>query len=96
MPVTVTKLLTPFGSDVFFGDGVAKVGYRLTGDGTNGAVNLPFGKLESVISVEADQNHDPQINNTTKVVTLTIPAAASGGLANGDFVDVWLRGKGGH
>jgi hypothetical protein len=90
------RIVGPGGADVFFSDGMAKIGYRITGDGTNGAINLPFHKLESVISVEADQNHNPVINPATRVVQLTIPAAASGGLANNATTDVWISGKGGH
>jgi hypothetical protein len=96
MAVTVTRIPGPFGADVVFSDGMAKVKYKLVGDGTNGAVNLPFHKLESVISVQAPQEYAPVINNTLKRVELTIPAAASGGLANGAFVEVELAGKGGH
>jgi hypothetical protein len=97
MAVTVTRIVGPGGADVFYGEGMAKVGYKLVGDGTtNGAVNLPFHKLESVISVMAPQEYAPVINNSTKVVSLTVPTAAAGGLANGAFVEVWLAGKGGH
>ena len=97
MAVTVTRIVGPSGSDVHFSDGMAKVGYKLVGDGTtNGAVNLPFHKLESVISVQAPQEYAPVINNTLKRVELTVPPAASGGLANGAFTEVWLSGKGGH
>ena len=97
MATTVTRIVGPSGADVSFSNGMARVGYRVTGDGTtNGATNLPFHKLESVISVEADMQVDPTINNTTKIVTVTIPTAANGGPANGDFVDIWLSGKGGH
>jgi hypothetical protein len=52
--------------------------------------------LESVISVEAPQEYAPVINNSTKQVTMTVPTAAAGGLANGAFTEVWLQGKGGH
>ena len=97
MPVTVTRITGPFGADVFFANGMARIGYKLIGDGaTNGAVNLPFHKLESVISVEAPQEYAPVINNTTKVVTVAVPTAAAGGLAAGAFTEVWLQGKGGH
>jgi hypothetical protein len=97
MAVTVTRIVGPFGSDVFFSDGMAQVGYKIVGDGTtNGAFSLPFHKLESVISVKAPQEYAPVINNTTKQVTGSVPTAAAGGLANGAFVEVWIAGKGGH
>jgi len=97
MAVTVTRIIGPFGNDVFFSDGMAKVGYKIVGDGTtNGAFSLPFHKLESVISVQAPQEYAPVINNTTKQVTGSVPNAAGGGLANGAFTEVWLQGKGGH
>ena len=97
MALTITRITGPFGADVFFDSGLAKIGYKLVGDGTtNGAVSLPFHKLESVISVEAPQEYAPVINNSTKQVTMTVPTAAAGGLANGAFTEVWLQGKGGH
>lgn len=97
MAVTVTRIVGPFGNDVFFEKGLAKVGYKLVGDGTtNGAFSLPFHKLESVISVQGPQEYAPVINNTTKQVTGSVPTAAAGGLANGAFTEVWLSGKGGH
>jgi hypothetical protein len=97
MAVIVTRIVGPSGSDVHFSDGMAKVGYKLVGDGTtNGAFSLPFHKLESVISVEAPQEYQPVINPTTRQVTGSVPTAAAGGLANGAFVEVWIAGKGGH
>lgn len=97
MAVTVTRITGPFGADVFYSDGMAKIGYKLVGDGTtNGAFSLPFHKLESVISVQAPQEYAPVINNTTKQVTGSVPTAAAGGLANGAFTEVWISGKGGH
>jgi hypothetical protein len=97
MAVTVTRIAGPHGSDVHFGEGMAKVGYKLTGDGTtNGAFSLPFHKLESIYSVQAPQEYVPVINNTTKQVTGSVPTAAAGGLANGATVEIWLSGKGGH
>jgi hypothetical protein len=97
MAVTVTRIVGPGGADVFFGDGMAKVGYKLVGDGTtNGAFSLPFHKLENIISVDAPQEYQPVINNTTRQVTGSVPTAAAGGLANGAFVEIWLQGKGGH
>jgi hypothetical protein len=92
MAVTFSRIVGPFGNDVHFSDGMAKVGYKVVGDGVGGAINLPFHKLASVISVLADQIYNPVIDNANKQVTLTIPAA----LANGTFVEVWLQGKGGH
>jgi len=69
------------------------VKYKIVGDGVGGAINLPFHKLESVLSVSGvDQTYNPVVNNTTKVVALTIPAA----LPNGVFIEVELAGKGGH
>ena len=97
MALTITRIVGPGGADVFFSDGMAKVGYKVVGDGTtNGAGNLPFHKLESVISVQAPQEYAPVINPATKVVSITVPNAAGGGLANGAFTEVWLSGKGGH
>jgi hypothetical protein len=52
--------------------------------------------LESVFSVEAPQEYQPVINNTTRQVTGSVPTAAAGGLANGAFTEIWLQGKGGH
>ena len=93
MAVTFTRIVGPFGADVFFSDGMCKVKYKVVGDGVGGAINLPFHKLESVLSVTGgDQTYNPVINNTTKVVTVTVPAA----LPNGAFVEIELAGKGGH
>jgi hypothetical protein len=102
MPITFTRVVGPNGNDVFFSDGMAKVIYRVVGDGVGGSVNLPFHKLESVISVNCDQQYNPTINNTTKVVQITVPAQIAttppvpSPLANGAFTTVELIGKGGH
>lgn len=92
MAVTATRIVGPFGADVFFHKGVAAVGYLITGDGVGGALDLGFHKLEGINHVDAPPGYDPTVNNTTKVVAITVPAA----LGNGKTVVIWLNGKGGH
>jgi len=102
MAITFQRVTGPFGNDVFFSDGMAKVIYKVFGDGVGGSVNLPFHKLESVVSVNCDQQYNPTINNSTKVVTITVPTQIAttpvvpSPLPNGAFVTVELVGKGGH
>lgn len=102
MAITFTKLTGPHGNDVFFSDGLAKVKYRVLGDGNTGggAVVLPFHRLESVTEVKCDQQYNPTINPTARTVTITIPAQLATTpvvptpLANGAFTIVELSGKG--
>jgi len=102
MAITFSRVVGPNGNDVFFSDGMAKVIYKVVGDGVGGAAVLPFHKLESVISVNCDQQYNPVINNTAKTVTITVPTAIAttppvpSPLPNGAFTTVELVGKGGH
>jgi|RhiMethySRZTD1v2_1073278.scaffolds.fasta_scaffold2541628_2 hypothetical protein len=100
MAITFTRITGPMGNDVFFDDGMAKVQYRVQGDGVGGAAVLPFHRLTSVVTVRCDQQYNPTIDNTLRTVTITVPAVIAttpnvpSPLPNNAFTVVELVGKG--
>src|SRR5262249_53286730 len=100
MAITFSKIVGPFGNSLFFDDGLAKVKYRVVGDGVGGAAALPFDRLTSIVTVHCDQQYNPTIDNVARTVTITVPAQIAttpvvpSPLPNNAFTVVELLGKG--